>query len=30
MVKIMENSIKIDNLGLPLFFGNTHILKFSS
>ena len=26
MVKIMENPIKIDDLGVPLFFGNTHIV----
>ena len=26
MVKIMENPIKIDDLGVPLFFGNTHLL----
>ena len=25
MVKIMENPIKMDDLGVPLFFGNTHI-----
>ena len=26
MVKIMENPIKMDDLGVPLFFGNTHIV----
>jgi len=25
MVKIMENPIKMDDLGVPLFFGNIHI-----
>ena len=25
MVKIMENPIKIDDMGVPLFFGNTHL-----
>ena len=27
MVKIMENPIKIDDLGVPLLFGNTHLQK---
>ena len=26
MVKIMENPMKMDDLGIPLFFGNTGIL----
>ena len=26
MVKIMENPIKMDDLGVPLFFGNIHML----
>ena len=25
MVKIMENPIKMDDLGVPLFFGNIHM-----
>ena len=25
MVKIMDNLIKMDDLGVPLFFGNTHV-----
>ena len=26
MVKIMENPIKMDDLGVPIIFGNTHIM----
>ena len=28
MVKIMENPIKMDELGVVSIFGNTHILQF--
>ncbi len=30
MVKIRENPVKMDDLGVPIIFGNTHIASFAS